>query len=136
MDRRKVADSTRRKKIIVAWAFLNRMKTPDLVSSHPALRTRPPLDEFDKARHLTDKEYRRLLSVIQKPPDRAIIQLLLQTGIRVAELQRLTLSDIEMASRIYKKRPGDSMGVARIQGKGRKNRTALLNYVAVEALRE
>lgn len=136
MDRRKLAGATRRKKFIVVGAFLKWAKTADIVSSNPALHIPPPIAEFNEARHLSEKEYRRLLSVVQKPRDRAISQLLLQTGIRVAELQRLTLSDIEMASRIYKKRPGDSMGVARIQGKGRKNRTALLNYVAVEALRE
>ena len=136
MDRRKLAGSTRRKKFIVVRAFFNWMKTADIISSNPALRIPLPLAEFNEARHLTDKEYRRLLSVIQKPRDRAIIQLLLQTGIRLAELQRLTLSDMELPDRIYRKRPDYSMGVARIQGKGRKNRTVLLNYVAVEALQE
>ncbi len=136
MDRRKLAGAIRRKKFIVEGEFLKWAKTADIVSSNPALHIPPPIAEFNEARHLSEKEYRYLLSVVQKPRDRAIIQLLLQTGIRLAELQRLTLSDIELPSRIYKKRSDYSMGVARIQGKGRKNRTVLLNYVAVEALQE
>lgn len=99
-DRRKLAGATRRKKFIIVRAFFNWMKTADIVSSNPALRIPPPLAEFNEARHLLDKEYRRLLSVIQKPRDRAIIQLLLEAGIRLAELQRLTLYDIELPSRI------------------------------------
>lgn len=136
MDRRKLADAIRRKKFIVVEAFLKWAKTADIVSSNPALHIPPPIAEFNEACQLSEKEYRRLLSVVQEPRDRTTIQLLLQTGIRLAELQRLTLSDLELPSRIYKKRSDYSMGVARIQGKCRKNRTVLLNHVAVEALQE
>ena len=71
-----------------------------------------------------------MLAVIQKPRDRAIIQLLLQTGIRLSEIQRLTLSDLNLPKRITK----DALGTMWIIGKGRSTRTVLLNMKECEAL--
>lgn len=137
LDRRKLAGSTRRRKfIVVRTLFRWLVSSDDEITSNPALHIKPPLAEQKEARHLNKKEYRRLLSVIQKPRDRAMIQLLLQTGLRLSELQRLTLFDLDLPDRIYKTRPEFSAGTAQIHGKGRREREVSINYIAVEALNE
>lgn len=137
LDRRKLAGSTRRRKfIVVRTLFRWLVSSDDEIANNPALHVKPPLAEQKEARHLTKREYRRLLSVVQKPRDRAMIQLLLQTGLRLSELQRLTLSDLDLPERIYKTRPEFSSGTAQIHGKGRREREVAINYIAVEALNE
>ena len=63
-----------------------------------------------------------------------IIELLLQTGIRLSELTRLTLNDIKLPARI-KKEP-DTVGLLRVGGgKGRKVSILPLNYKANKVLK-
>jgi len=56
--------------------------------------------------------------------DRAILEILYGTGIRVSELSRLTLSDIDL-----------SEGEIRVTGKGSKERIVLMGSMAVTASR-
>ena len=56
--------------------------------------------------------------------DYAILQLFLQTGIRVAELTGLTLSDIDLEA-----------GTMLVNGKGNKQRTIYLEKKATQAIR-
>jgi site-specific recombinase XerD len=70
-------------------------------------------------------EYMRLLNAAAgNPRDYAILQLFLQTGIRVAELTGLTLTDLDLSS-----------GTMLINGKGRKQRSLYLEKKATQALR-
>jgi len=100
------------------------------IAANPANIVTPPQVEKKEPRVLTKEEYERLLAGVQRPRDRAIIQLLLQTGIRLSEIQRLIISDLNPPSRVTK----DSLGTRRILGKGRKTRTVLLNSKACEAM--
>jgi integrase/recombinase XerD len=130
LDRQGLTGNTRRNKLVTIRTFFSWLKAQDLVSANPAKSVVPPQREEKEPRVLTKEEYQRLLSVISKPRDRAIIQLLLQTGIRLSEIQRLTTADYHLPKRITK----DALGTMRIVGKGRKTRTVLLNAKACEAL--
>jgi len=50
-------------------------------------------------KHLKDEEVKRLLSVVDSPRDRAIIMLMLRSGLRVGEVVNLTLSDFDWTRR-------------------------------------
>jgi len=128
--RRNLAGVTRRRKLTVLRTFFGWLESNHLITANPAATVIPPQTEDKEPRVLTKVEYERLLAGIQKPRDRAIIQLLLQTGIRLSEIQRLTISDLNLPNRVTK----DSLGTLRILGKGRKTRTVLLNAKACEAM--
>lgn len=130
LDTHHLAGVTRWKKLVIIRTFFDWLKASDEVLTNPARSVMPPQREDKEPRVLTKEEYERLLSVVQKPRDRAVIQVLLQTGIRLSEIQRLTLFDLNLPKRVTK----DALGTLRILGKGRKTRTVLLNTKACEAL--
>ena len=61
-----------------------------------------------------------------------MIEVFLQTGMRLSELANLTLKDVELPKRIT--RDIDSMGSVRVLRKGGKVEQILLNYKACHAL--
>jgi hypothetical protein len=80
---------------------------------------------------LTEVEYKRLMGAVHgEIRDEAIIELLLQTGMRLSELSRLKMSDIELPAKIDR----EHTGAAHISGKGRKERVGLLGGPARRAL--
>ena len=84
-----------------------------------ALRLSRPLP-----RHLKDKEVGRLLKVIHDRRDRALVMLMLRCGLRVEEVARLKLADLDLRRR----------QVFVLQGKGAKDRVVYLSNDAYEAL--
>lgn len=66
------------------------------------------------------------------PRDAAIVELFLQTGMRLAELAHLTLADAELPKRIT--RDPDNLGTIRMERKGGKRVSIPLNYKACQAL--
>ena len=97
-------------------------------SVSPARGLIPPLREWTQPRYLTEAEYKRLLAVVRhEPRDAALIELLLQTGLRLAEVSRLTLGDIDLPQK-------NGVGHVRVLGKGRRSRTISLNSKAAKAL--
>jgi site-specific recombinase XerD len=66
------------------------------------------------------------------PRDAAVIEVLLQTGMRLSELAKLTLDDVEIPKRIT--RDPDNTGSVRVTRKGRKTQVIPLNYKACQAL--
>ena len=94
-------------------------------SVSPADHISRPKGERKERVFLRIDEYLRLLNAAAgNSRDYAILQLFLQTGIRVAELVGLTLSDIDL-----------SQGTMLINGKGRKQRTIYLEKKATQALK-
>ena len=65
--------------------------------------------------------------------DSAIIELLLQTGMRLSEIGRLALDDIDLPARITQS--PDTVGRLHVIGKGRKDRWIPMNYKACRALK-
>lgn len=74
---------------------------------------------------LSQEEVIRLLNVVENIKHRAILFIVYSAGLRVGEVVRLKLSDID----------SDRMLVRIEQGKGRKDRYTLLSETALEALR-
>lgn len=101
--------------------FLVREK---IISSSPTDNIVRPKQERKQRVFLRVDEYMRLLNAAAGNSwDYAILQLFLQTGIRVAELVGLTLSDIDLEA-----------GTMLINGKGNKQRTIYLEKKATQAI--
>ncbi len=96
------------------------------------LRHNDPCEGFlspQKAKHLpqvlTPDEVASMLAVAEKSRDRLIIELLYGAGLRVTELVKLDLKDINM-----------SQGYIRCVGKGSKERIVPFGSLAMEALKQ
>jgi len=132
LDRRHLKGSSRRRKVSSIRSFFTFLEQDGLIPLSPATKLIPPEREHYQPRVLTEVEYKRLMSAVHgEIRDEAIIELLLQTGIRLSELSRLQVSDLELPAKIDR----EHTGAAHISGKGRKERTVTLNYKACRAIR-
>jgi site-specific recombinase XerD len=100
----------------------------------PAEDLLPPEREVRPPRVLSEAEYERLRHAARgNTRDAAIIELALQTGIRISEISRLTLTDVIVPIQ------GDDSplptGQLRVAGRGKRARTVTLNSAACAALR-
>jgi integrase/recombinase XerD len=114
--------STVKTRMAFIIAFLHFLIEQDLIpgsSLKKSIRLKLP-DTLPRA--LAPKDVRRLLSVIHNTRDRALILLLLRTGIRIGEALGLTLNDLDLRDRkvhLYQ---------------GEKNSQGRMVYVADDAL--
>lgn len=101
------------------------------VTDDPSVSLQHPKIEITPPRILSKMEYRALRDAgRQDPRISAVIELLLQTGIRIGELRRLKLTDIEFGE-------NDKPGRIRIDPWGKNpERYVPLNKPAQEALKE
>jgi integrase/recombinase XerC len=114
--------------------FCDFARQASLMGSNPAADVRPIQVPPTSRRALDADEIARLLEAVQagRPSlvkrDYAIIQLLLQTGIKVGELTEIQLADIELT---------DSRGTLTVTGNGdNSHRCIPLNALACQALQE
>ncbi len=113
--------------------FFNWLVGQELLATNPAARLVAPRAIKKERRFLSEEEYRRLLRACSHHArDAAIIEVFLQTGMRLSELARLTLTDVELTKRIT--RDIDSMGSVRVQRKGGKVEGIPLYYKVCQAL--
>ncbi len=132
MDRRNLAGVTRRRKVSALKALFRFLSVMGYLPHNPTERLIPPKREFKEPRYLKKHEYEALLRACShNPRDAAIIELLLQTGIRLSEIARLTVQDVALPTKINQ----ENMGSIYIHGKGRKERELPLNYKACRALK-
>jgi site-specific recombinase XerD len=132
LDHRGLSGVSRARKVATIRGFFAFLVQQGELPASPAEKLIPPERERPQPRVLSEAEYKRLLSVVHgEIRDEAIIELLLQTGIRLAELARLKISDIELPAKVDR----EHTGAVHIQGKGRKERTGTLNFKACRALR-
>lgn len=90
--------TTIRRKLAAIRRFTRFLVDHGLLAVDIAERVKPPKLGTKEPNFLTDQEYKALLFEVHrlgKPRDYAILQLLVQTGLRVGELVRLSLSDID-----------------------------------------
>ena len=134
LDRRGLAGSSRRRKTYAFKSFFNFLYRDGHIPKNPSEGLVPPKSEQKEPRVLSKVEYEALLRACgHHPRDSAIIELLLQTGLRLSEVARLTLDDVELPRRIGK--DAETMGRLHTVGKGRKERWIPLNYKVCRALR-
>jgi integrase/recombinase XerC len=101
-----------------------------VIEQSPAAGLRTPKRPRKLPHFLSKKEVERLLAAPGPEDryavrDRAVLETLYSTGCRIAELTGLDEEDVDLRS-----------GLARVRGKGRKERIAALGSFAVKALRE
>ncbi|MGO9611587.1 MAG: tyrosine-type recombinase/integrase [Dissulfurispiraceae bacterium] len=134
LDRRGLAGTTRKRKVVSIRSFLSYLYHDQYMNTNLANRIIPPFAEAKSPRYLTKSEYERLLEVsAHNPQDFALIQLVLQTGIKLSELTQLTINDVELPARLFPemKEAGD----LNVRGDERKKSRILpLNYKACIAL--
>ncbi len=116
---------TRTRKLASIREYCKFLVNEELLAHSPTENIVRPKQERKQRVFLRVDEYMRLLnSAAGNSQDYAILQLFLQTGIRVAELVGLALTDIDLDA-----------GTMLINGKGNKQRTIYLEKKATQALR-
>lgn len=135
MDNRGYASASRQRKTYAIRAFLSFLHRQGIMAQDIGRRLIPPRRTKKEPRFLTRSEYQALMRACQHDPrDAAIIELLLQTGIRRAEVVRLTLDDIlELPERPTP--DPDNVGYIHVRRQGSKEVTIPLNYKSCVALR-
>jgi len=133
MDRRGYASSTRNRKTQTIRILFQFLHLHGITEHHLAAKLIPPPIQKTEPRFLTESEYRRLLRVCSHHTrDAAMIELFLQTGMRLSELAKLQLSDIDIPKRITV--DPDNTGSVRVRRKGGKTAYIPLNHKACRAL--
>ena len=92
---------------------------------NPALAVRAPRGTLKPIEPYTVTELHALLATARRPRDRAMLLLLVATGLRASELLRLTAADVDL-----------ERGVLRVRGKGGKLRLVAPGEAAMAALRD
>lgn len=116
---------TRARKLASLRSFFQCLVENHFMLVSPACDVSMPKKERKTIVYLRSEEYSRLLAAAGgNPRDYAILQLFLQTGIRVAELVALRLADLDLGGRTL-----------RIAGKGQKERMIDLEKKAMVALK-
>ena len=133
MDRRGYRPATRERKTYAIKSWFEFLHRQNVITNNVASRLIPPKPQEREPRFLSKEEYQRLLRVCShQPRDAAMIEVLLQTGMRLSELAGLRLSDITLPRKITK--DPDNTGLVRVKRKGGKESTIPLNYKACQAL--
>ena len=116
---------TRARKLAAIREYCKFLVDEQVLSISPTENIVRPKKERKQRVFLRIDEYMRLLNAaVGNYRDYAILQLFLQSGIRVAELVGLTLTDIDLDA-----------GTMLINGKGNKQRTIYLEKKATQALK-
>ncbi len=133
LDQRGLQGSTRNRKVHTLKTFFKWLVNQELLVTNPAAQLVAPRAIKKEPRYLSEEEYRRLLRACSHHArDAAIMEVFLQTGMRLSELAHLTLTDVELPKRIT--RDIESMGSVRVRRKGGKVERIPLNYKACQAL--
>lgn len=107
-------------------AFFQWLTLEDLIPKNPCMNIKPIKCTDEIRKPFTDTEIDAIRSACRTKKERAIVETLLASGIRVAELRDLNLRDVEFDRKI----------VHVLHGKGDKERTTYLTGIAVKHLQE
>lgn len=132
LDRRQLKPSSRNRKTYAIKTFFRFLRQIGRLKEDPALPLIPPHVPDKEPRFLREHEYQALRAQIDEPRDLAIVEILLQTGMRISELAGLTVRDVQLPAQITQ----DSENVGYLQvRRGRHRYVALpLNWMACRAL--
>ena len=120
--------SSQARKLSTLRTFFKFLVRENVIAQNPASAVRTPkLDKY-LPQHLTvDEAFALLDSVPASDPaharDRAILEVLYSTGIRVSEMVGLNRNDLEL-----------NLGIIKVRGKGRKERIVPIGKKAIAAL--
>ena len=115
---------TRARKLASLREFFRCLTKEGVISVSPAASVEMPIKERKQRVYLRPDEFSKMLAVAGgNPRDFAILQLFLQTGIRVSELVNLRTGDVDFEGRTIT-----------ITGKGRNQREIVLEKKGTQAL--
>lgn len=137
LTQRNLTSSTKRRKLEAVKTFYNAMCRLDELAANPMNGFQDmPRMKTRGMRVLNEMEYRTLRDVIRNSRrqssvrDYAILEVALQTGLRISEICSLAVNDVEFSTRT-------TVGHVRVQkGKGGKKRMVTLNEAAEKAIKE
>ena len=120
--------SSQARKLSCLRTFFKFLVREGVITDNPAAAVRTPKLEKYLPTHLTvDEAFALLDSVpagdVQHARDRALLEVLYSTGIRVSELVGLNRGDLEL-----------NLGIIKVLGKGRKERVVPIGKKAIAAL--
>ncbi len=118
------------RKLACVRSFFRWLVREGRLAENPARPLRAPKQERKLPRLLSEREVEQLLesieiSTLKGKRDRAILELLYASGMRVGEMVALDLDGMDLAERVII-----------VRGKGRKERQVLFGSRAAEAIRE
>src|SRR5512144_675396 len=120
LDDRGLKGSTRHRKVAAIKTFLRFLEREGALAVDFSNRITWPEVQRDEPRALSVPEYTALLREAgHHPRDAAILELLLQTGIRLAELTALTVDDVSLPAKPSLD-PVNGYGLLRVRRKGRR----------------
>ena len=135
LDERGLKGSTRHRKVAAIKTFLRHLEREGHLPPDFSTRVSWPEVQRDEPRALSVPEYTALLREAgHHPRDAAILELLLQTGIRLSELTALTIDDVSLPAKPSLD-PVNGYGLLRVRRKGRRLQELILNYKACRALK-
>jgi integrase/recombinase XerD len=116
---------TRARKLAAIKEYFSYLVDQNMLPLSPAHTVKMPKKEKRQKSYLRADEYSKLLAAAGgNPRDFAILQVFLQTGIRVSELIAITLADLDMESKTLT-----------VHGKGKKERSIPLEKKGMQAIR-
>jgi len=128
---RPVSGVSRARKLAALREYFRFLVDHELIAKSPADGIETPRKERNKRTWLLPDEYRAMLaSAGSNSRDFAILQVFLQTGVRVSELCDLRLTEVDMVGRTLTVRSGKGMA-ARIIELEKKATAAIKNWLAV-----
>ena len=132
LDRRHLQPSSRNRKTYTIKTFFGFLHQAGYIRANPASELIPPTIPQKERRFLREEEYQALLAQAHASRDRAILEVFLQTGLRLSELTQLSVSDLELPRRITK--DPENVGFLKVRRKRGKEVLLPLNWKACEAL--
>ena len=132
LDYRRLAASSRNRKTYAIKTFFKFLYQDGYIKHDPARELIPPPVPQKDRRYLSEIEYKTLLSQVSDDRDRAILELFLQTGLRISELVRLTVNDLDLPENINQE--PENVGFLRVWRKGTPETMIPLNWKACETL--
>jgi len=119
MVERKCSPTTVNNERRVLSTFFQWLENEDIIRKSPVKRTKALKEERGDKKPFTDEDIAKLREACRNDRERAVVELLLSSGMRVAELHGLNCTDMDMQGR-----------ECEVLGKGRKRRTC---YFSAEA---
>ena len=130
LHEREYSKATAARKLATLRSFYKFCMRKGLIQTNPVATIRTPKQEKRLPKFLDIEQVRKLLSTpddstLLGARDRAMLETLYSTGVRVSELVALNAEDVDMA--------GEAL---RIRGKGRKERVTPIGPTALHAIRK
>lgn len=132
LDRRGLAPSSRNRKTYSTKTFFAFLTQSGYLHRNIAAELIPPAIPHKDRRFLSEDEYQRVLANVHSIRDQAVLELFLQTGLRLSELVNLDTTDLELPRRLTK--DPENVGMVRVHRKRGKEVSLPLNWKACEAL--